>query len=201
LAYAFRDKCGLSPIYSDYQQKEKERMRSTNMRKVVVGLCGPICVGGMLMGVSTAAVADHHAYDGKIELQEKAAPEQTCVLRILDLRSIADAGEIDNVTYLSMNWCEGNVKCSEFKKQPRFTLDAAAPKECQQGNKGYFVCEFNAPTDITLEYEQRGQKITMDSKFTNSDLKIGYGKARQQAQLSQSSLIITVKTNDDCPSN
>ncbi len=42
-------------------------MRSTNMRKLVVGLCGPMCVSGMLMGVSTAAVADHHSVEINID--------------------------------------------------------------------------------------------------------------------------------------
>lgn len=34
-----------------------------NMQQVLVGLCGPMCVSGMLMGVSTSAIADHHGVE------------------------------------------------------------------------------------------------------------------------------------------
>jgi len=52
-------------------------MRTNILRKVVVGLCGPICVSGMLMGVSTSAVADHHGVEINVHTIGGAAVVQS----------------------------------------------------------------------------------------------------------------------------
>jgi len=50
----------------------------TNKHKLVVGLCGPICVSGMLMGVSTSAVADHHSVEINVSEGNEATKTVKC---------------------------------------------------------------------------------------------------------------------------
>jgi len=161
----------------------RNKMKKTALAIVVSSCLIPIC---------------HSAIAGEQAKKETPARVVKCVLEISDFRSIPYAGDLENVTYLEQNWCLGAEQCDEFKGVPRFTVEEGATA-CEQLNPGWVKCSFNAPTDLTIEYEQSGVEISLDTKFTGAG-RIIEGTARQKMPLQGSSMNIIVKSTDDCPS-